>query len=808
MKWFIAVLGCLLPLGVPAQEKAHRLTVEEYEATLRHWRLQHPKLMTYERRGYCADSLPIYLVKLTDSTVPDADKQVCLITALHGGPERLGCTGALAVTEWLLSNDPEAAETRRRQIVLIMPVNNPLAFFYTDRFTNGRGVDPYTGSGRLGKIWDVPSLTLKSEKEAPEIAAVMSVMDQYQPEVHADLHGTGLQEFSDSQLGDRRMDARTMMTEITASAYSNYALRPWDWRVTEAVIAAGNEAGFPSDRFEADAQRTFGGPELAPLGRKLWSGQPMFYTAHYGYAKYHSMTLALEVAWEESAVARMKGLFRIGNRPWGGERVAGFPVDRVKNFVGHFVTAHGDSAAARRKSRVELWEKQKHFLLGFLYPQTVGRASLVCAVSDDAKKALAASGLDAVAAAMEQRFGTVMPFITSGPEIKLAMDTATEGNAEIENGIGFRLRLPFMKPLIREVRLNGRLLQAGEFEAWPADGFTQLQVHVPPGKAKDLDLFVVTCDYEPDVKRAHGWKPPAEVLKQTAGDRADAIPPTHADVSYGKHFRQGMDVWLPEDSQPAPLVLYIHGGGWAAHDKTDIHQHLDLQKLLGEGVAVASINYRFILDAEAGGISPPVRAPLADAARALQFLRSKAGEWRIDSQRIAATGVSAGGFTSLWLAMHDDMADDLSADPVTRQSTRLKAVAAKAPQATLDPKLLLEWMPGSNYGGHAFGFQKPGMSRAEAFPALVAAREELLPQIQEYSPLHHASADDPPLFITFTSNALPPVKGMKEPDPTHSSLHGAMLQEALLPLGVQVELALPSAETERSMEAFLIEQLR
>ncbi|HYF34941.1 MAG TPA: alpha/beta hydrolase fold domain-containing protein, partial [Prosthecobacter sp.] len=802
-------LALILPALAPAQAPVHRLTLDEFETTLRHWRTEHPKLISYERRGYSADSLPIYLLKVTDSTVPDADKEVCLITSLHGGPERLGCTGALAITEWLLSDDPEAVETRRRQIVLTMPVNNPLAFFYTDRFTNGRGLDPYTGSGRLGKLWDVAKLELKNEKDAPEVAVVMGVMDQYQPEVHADLHGTGLQEFSETQLGDRKMRQGTMITEVTGSAYSNYALRPWDWRVTEAMIAAGREAGFPSDRFEADAQRTFWGPELAPLGKKLWSGQPMFYSAHYGYARHHTMTLAMEVAWEDSAVARMKGLFRIGNRPWGEEKTAGYPVNRVKNFVGQFVTAYGETAAARRRSRVELWEKQSRFSLGFLYPQTKGRASLICAISPEAKAEMAEASLDAAAQAMERRFGDTMAFIKSGPEIKLAMDTAADGGATIENGIGFRLRLSDVKAGIREVRLNGVGLKesaADGYQAWPADGFTQLQVNVPPDKAAKTDLFVVTCDYEPSMKRTLGWMPPAAVMKECDTEKADSRPPTIVDARYGPHFRQTLDLWLPKADKPVPLVFYIHGGGWAAQDKVDIHHHLDVRKFLDAGVAVASINYRFILDATAADVEPPVKAPLSDAARALQFVRSKAPEWKLDPTRVAATGVSAGGCTSLWLAMHDDMSDPKSEDLVARQSTKVLAVAAMAPQATLDPKLMLEWMPDSNYGGHAFGLQKPGMTRPEAFPPLAAAREKLLPLIQEYSPIHHASADDPPLYLSFPRQEGAPVKGMREKDATHSALHGVMLLEALQPLGVKVQLAYPGGPKSSfdSMESFLI----
>ena len=72
---------------------------------------------------------------------------------------------------------------------------------------------------------------------------------------------------------------------------------------------------------------------------------------------------------------------------------------------------------------------------------------------------------------------------------------------------------------------------------------------------------------------------------------------------------------------------------------------------------MVSIEYRFIPEATADKVVPPVKGPLTDAARALQFVRSKAKEWNIDKTRIGATGGSAGACSSLWLAFHDDMAD-------------------------------------------------------------------------------------------------------------------------------------------------------
>ena len=504
----------------------HRLTWEEYEGTLRLWKSTHPQWVTLESRGISGQNMPVCLLKITDRSVADADKQVCLITTLHCGPERTGTSGAMAFIEWMLSDDPLAAETRRRQVILVMPIVNPLAMFYTDRWRNEHGVEPYTGQGLAGKVWDVKTLSVRNPKEAPELMAVVSVVDEYQPEVHVDFHGTGLQEYGPDQLGTRRTYHGQIMTEITGGSYSNIALRPWDWRVTEAMIDAGNAAGFPSDRFEADAQRTFWGPELAPLGKKLWPGMPLFYSQHYSYAKYHTMFATQEVAWEQSIVERMKGLLQIGNKVWNDERQPSYPVNRLKHFVGHFVTAYGNTATQRRKSRVELWSKQSNFALGFMYPQTDGRESLVCATTAAAKRAVAADNLRELQVNLQDQFDSdaqsISRFIEAGPELKLAMEIPSSrllaaeevDDMKIENGISFRLRLPYRQPTQLDVQLNGRALKPSAtdgYENWFADGFTQVHVNVPPAKASNTELYFITCSYTPDEVRPTGWIPPAAV---------------------------------------------------------------------------------------------------------------------------------------------------------------------------------------------------------------------------------------------------------------------------------------------------------
>ena len=152
------------------------------------------------------------------------------------------------------------------------------------------------------------------------------------------------------------------------------------------------------------------------------------------------------------------------------------------------------------------------------------------------------------------------------------------------------------------------------------------------------------------------------------------------------------------------------------------------------------------------------RSRLAMPRAALQFVRSKAGEWNIDKERIGACGGSAGGCTSLWLAFHPDMADPSSADPVARESTRLWCAAVTAPQTTLDPQQMKEWTPNSRYGGHAFGFAWDPKNPQSEFEHFLAGRSIVLPWIEQYSPYALMTKSAPPVYMYFPADAPPRVE--------------------------------------------------
>lgn len=286
---------------------------------------------------------------------------------------------------------------------------------------------------------------------------------------------------------------------------------------------------------------------------------------------------------------------------------------------------------------------------------------------------------------------------------------------------------------------------------------------------------------------------------------AEQPSPTLANVAYGQHERQVLDFYKAESEKPTPLVFHVHGGGWVAGDK---RRMTDVTKYLAAGISVVSINYRYVWQGQIAGAQPPVSWPLADAARALQFVRHQAKEWNIDPSRIGATGSSAGACTSLYLALHDDMAQPDSDDPVARESTRLTCAAVANAQTSLDPKQLKEWTPNSRYGGHAFGFMDPKdlATRDKRFSEFLAARESILPLIRQYSPFELVSKDDPPIFLTFKS---PPAMGEEQKDPTHTANQGLGLLQHCREIGVSCELVYPGAPdvTHNNIPAFLIDTL-
>ena len=341
-------------------------------------------------------------------------------------------------------------------------------------------------------------------------------------------------------------------------------------------------------------------------------------------------------------------------------------------------------------------------------------------------------------------------------------------------------------------------------ELYPHNTLLIMRYPVSPPRLFATLAAILACALSPhpsaanavtDIKSCEKGASPQTVVLE--GETIEVTPkkfePTLRDVPYGPHERNKLDFWKADSAGPTPVVFYIHGGGWRAGSKeSNSGPYLNL---FDEGVSYVSINYRLARDD-----NTPLDS-LHDAARALQFVRSKAAQWNIDPGRIILTGGSAGGCTSLWLAYHDDLADPRSSDPVARQSSRVLGAAVIKAQSTIDP-WLVDKRVGPTASNHPMIWETVGASSLED---LFENWERYKAISIDASPLTHLSSDDPPVFIVYEDDSPAPA----QEDGIHHVEFGRILKEVCNALGVPCTLVFRSKETRQAaIEGYMRERFQ
>ena len=175
---------------------------------------------------------------------------------------------------------------------------------------------------------------------------------------------------------------------------------------------------------------------------------------------------------------------------------------------------------------------------------------------------------------------------------------------------------------------------------------------------------------------------------------------------------------LPEAkrSPRSPAIVYFFGGGWNSKNPLQFHEHA--MHLAEKGMVAILADYRV---KKVNGTSP--MESLLDAKSALRFVRSKAKQLKIDPDRIAASGGSAGGHLAAACYTNDsynDVQDD-------------QRVSAK-------PNALVLFNPVIDNGPDGYGYERVG----QWFP--------------DFSPMHRISKGFPPsIFFLGTKDDLIPV---------------------------------------------------
>lgn len=240
---------------------------------------------------------------------------------------------------------------------------------------------------------------------------------------------------------------------------------------------------------------------------------------------------------------------------------------------------------------------------------------------------------------------------------------------------------------------------------------------------------------------------------------AQDVTPTHQSIAYDDDDpAQVLDVYLAESDQPVPAMVYIHGGGWAAGSKSNLPTWL--KKGVNENrFSVVAVEYRFTQVA-------PHPAQTNDCLRAIQFTRHHSSQWNIDSNRLCATGGSAGGHLSLYVALHDDIAQSESADPVQRTSSRVACAVGFAGPTDWNLLSTLE-------------HKHPAYRKLLGYEPDTPFADLKMDQVEDVSPLSFASEDDPPIMIIHgDADTIVPVE------------HARRLHKKLRSIGVKTELVI------------------
>ncbi len=125
-------------------------------------------------------------------------------------------------------------------------------------------------------------------------------------------------------------------------------------------------------------------------------------------------------------------------------------------------------------------------------------------------------------------------------------------------------------------------------------------------------------------------------------DYDSGVRVTVPDVQYGPDPAQLLDLYLPDTTTRAPVVVYFHSGGWVAGSRTAVTQAI--LREVPRGYAVVSVDYR---------LAPAVRfpVPLQDAKTAVRWVKAHAAQYRLRADQVFAAGASAGGHLAAMVAV-------------------------------------------------------------------------------------------------------------------------------------------------------------
>ena len=227
---------------------------------------------------------------------------------------------------------------------------------------------------------------------------------------------------------------------------------------------------------------------------------------------------------------------------------------------------------------------------------------------------------------------------------------------------------------------------------------------------------------------------PAEVVQTPPVDMV-ADGSITKDIAYASISpAQKLDLYLPANGKSSyPIVVYIHGGAFLSGDQASGMDMTTINQLVSHGYAVASINYR--LSSEA--IYP---AQINDAKTAVRWLKANAAQYRLNPEKIASWGGSAGGNLASLLGTTADVAA-LEGSDLGNADKSSKVIAS------------VDWFGPINFltmdaQAQAQGFTINTNSASSPESKLMGAPVQTIPeQVATANAMTYATADDAAFYI-------------------------------------------------------------
>lgn len=262
--------------------------------------------------------------------------------------------------------------------------------------------------------------------------------------------------------------------------------------------------------------------------------------------------------------------------------------------------------------------------------------------------------------------------------------------------------------------------------------------------------------------------------------------------SYGDEKSQCFDLWngdLNQNEGGAPVLVFFHGGGFIGGRR--IYSAL-LRLAHGQGVTVISAGYRL-----SSSRKFTIEDSISDAARLVRFLKNNAGEYKIDPQRIAVSGNSAGGVMALSLAVNAQIHKG--------GENRVVCASCFNSPTFLDPLLFQEVMGLPSM--EQFGYLWTKLFNVKSVKDLGSERVKAI--VARCSPELQLGEESSPIYLKYA--AVPPENGHSYDEPLgnilHSPLFGTKFSEVAKEKGVECYLAHPEKKLEMKQIDFILRHL-